>query len=105
MYLKAHYDKDGKRRQNVKSLCHRARLDGAFLAAAGEAGVEVIEVIPAQRLNAVGLPGNLDRESAKAQCLFVVNAMFGMNLSSHDAADAVAIGLAAWGKMKHDSRS
>jgi Holliday junction resolvasome RuvABC endonuclease subunit len=94
-YLATYHDRQGRERHNVESFRQQCRLDGVYILAAGELEVEVVEVIPAQRLTALGLPGNLCREAAKAQTLLCVNAIYGLDLDDHNAADAVAVGVAA----------
>jgi hypothetical protein len=94
-YLATYFDRHGRKHQNVKAFRQQCQLGGAYLLAAGGLEVEVMEVIPAQRLTALGLPGNLPRVAAKAQTLLCVNAIYDLALTDHNVADAVAVGVAA----------
>ena len=64
----------------------------------------MIEVIPAERLTWLGLPANLPRKMAKEQVTHLVNVRYGLELTpkDHDAADAVAVALAGYCKIRRE---
>ena len=86
--------------KNAATTAKLAQVAGALKFVAMSHGLEVVEVAPGQRLTALGLPWMMKRAAAKAQVLALVNARFGLELTAaeHDAADALAIGLAAVAK-------
>lgn len=63
-----------------------------------------VEILPGQRLTALGLPPRMRRDNAKSAVLRIVNALYGLRLTEadHDAADAVAIAVAAANKLKEE---
>jgi len=88
--------------RNVKTTVRLAQMVGALRLAAFPYARAVVEIMPGSRLLALGLRINMKRAEAKKQVVRLVNAMFSLELTAkdHDAADAVAVGLAALKKMK-----
>ena len=87
--------------KNAATTAKLAQHAGALKYVAMAHGLDIIEIAPGQRLTALGLPWMMARDAAKAQVLALVNARFGLALTAdeHDAADALAVGLAAVAKM------
>ena len=86
--------------KNAATTTKLAQHAGALKYVAMSHGLDIIEIAPGQRLTALGLPWMMARDAAKAQVLALVNARFGLELGAdeHDAADALAVGLAAVAK-------
>ena len=86
--------------KNAATTAKLAQHAGALKFVAMARGLDIIEIAPGQRLTALGLPWMMGRDAAKAQVLARVNARFGLALTAdeHDAADALAVGLAAVAK-------
>lgn len=84
---------------NARTMHVLSSLGAAFRVSATLAGLEVVEVAPAARCTALGLPGN----ASKCQVLYTVNAVYGLNLSDHNEADAVAIAAAAALRLRLDA--
>ena len=81
---------------NARTLAVLAGLGAAFRLAATLAGMRVVEITPAGRCTGIGLAGN----ASKSQVLYTVNAIYGLNLTDHNEADAVAIAAAAAVKLR-----
>lgn len=88
--------------KNVKTLRTLAQLTGALRVATYSWMDETIEVLPAERKTALGLPANMKAKPAKTHILRIVNAMFDLDLTAdqHDIADAVAVAVAAQKKLR-----
>lgn len=99
-YLSQHRDKRGQVRRNVLAFRVQCEIIGAFKAAAERLEVPVIEIVPAQRLTAIGLAGNLRRDVAKARVMARIRELYGIEAATHDEADAVAIGVAASARLQ-----
>lgn len=89
---------------NVKTTLKLAYMDGALISVATRHVSNVFEIIPGERLVALGLPARTPREFAKTQVTQYANAIFNLSITEdeHDAADAIAVGLAAFRKMLKD---
>ena len=83
---------------NANTLFKLASLGAVYRLAATRAGLPVVEVPPAKRCLAVGMPGN----ASKAQMLYTVNAVYGLTLTDHNIADSVAIAAAAALQIRTD---
>jgi len=75
---------------NAQTMFTLASLGAVYRLAATRAGLPVIEIPPAKRCVAVGLAGN----ASKDQVRYTVNAVYGLDLTDHNMADAVAIAAA-----------
>ena len=86
--------------KNAATTAKLAQVAGALKFVAMNHGLDVIEIAQGQRKTVLDLPLTLDSESSKIQVTALVNARFGLELTAaeHDAADALAIGLAAVAK-------
>ena len=91
--------------RNVKTTITLAQLVGVLRTAAFNWMDTIIEVIPAERLTWLGLPGNLPRKMAKEQVTRLINWRYSLDLKpeDHDAADAVAVALAGWCKLRTET--
>lgn len=91
-------------KQNVHTLKVLAQVVGAIRCTIYPWAYEVLEIIPSQRLLALGLPARMKRADAKAAVLRNVNQIYGLELSSkeHDTADAIAVGRAGLLKAAED---
>ena len=80
--------------RNVRTVKVLAQIVGAIRLTVFPWVTQVIEVLPANRLTALGLPGNMKRDPAKAAVRRNVNAIYGLELTGkqHDIADAIAVG-------------
>jgi Holliday junction resolvasome RuvABC endonuclease subunit len=85
--------------RNAKTTIMLAQLVGVIRYVARNHG-PFIEVLPSERLLALGLPIHLPRKVAKAAVMRLVNAEFGLSISSDHESDAIAVGLAALRKLK-----
>jgi Holliday junction resolvasome RuvABC endonuclease subunit len=85
-----------QRKQNVKTLIALASMLGAIRAGARWYFSQTIEILPAERLGALGLPAFMKRKPAKEAVIRNVNMIYGLDLTAkeHDAADAIAVGRA-----------
>ena len=92
--------------KNAKTLRDLAQLCGALRVGLSW-HCRTIDVLPTERLSALGLPIRLRRNEAKARVLSLVNAMFELELTTkdHDIADAIAVGVAAQKKLKLEAWS
>ena len=90
--------------RNVATTIKLAQMVGALRCAAFYWLETVIEVIPAERLTALGLPARMKREDAKEQVTRLVNWRYSLDLKpeDHDAADAVAVALAGYCKIRRE---
>jgi len=91
--------------KNKRTPIMLAQVAGALKYVAMAHGLDIIEIAQGQRKTVLGLPLTLDSKSSKIQVTALVNARFGLELGAdeHDAADALAVGLAAvnlmgWGE-------
>lgn len=75
---------------NANTLATLAALGAVYRLAATRAGLRVIEVPPAKRCLAVGMPGNAD----KPQVCAAVNAIYSLDLTDYNISDAVAVAAA-----------
>ena len=76
---------------NAQTMFTLASLGAAYRLAATRAGLRVIEVPPAKRCTAVGMPGN----ASKAQLLYTINAIYHLHLTDRNIGDSIAIAAAA----------
>jgi Holliday junction resolvasome RuvABC endonuclease subunit len=60
----------------------------------------IIEVLPSERLSALGLPIRMTRDAAKAAVIMLVQQIYGITVANDDEADAIAVGEAAIKKMR-----
>ena len=86
---------------NARTLTVLASLGAAFRLAAVMVDLPVVEVQPAKRGPALGLAGNATKE----QILYVVNAVYNLNLTDHNESDAVAVAAAAALKLRTDAHA
>ena len=86
--------------KNAATTAKLAQVAGALKYVAMAHGLDIIEIAQGQRKTVLGLPLTLDSKSSKIQVTALVNARFGLALTAdeHDAADALAVGLAAVAK-------
>lgn len=88
--------------RNVKTLRTLAQLAGVLRLAASEWSETIIEILPAERRLALGVPIKLTGMPAKQQIRRLVNATYGLDLKpdQHDISDAVAVAVAAARKLR-----
>jgi Holliday junction resolvasome RuvABC endonuclease subunit len=88
--------------KNVKTLRTLAQLAGVLRLAAADWSERTIEILPAERRLALGIPINMKGAEAKQHILRNVNALFDLGLTpeQHDIADAVAVAMAARKKIR-----
>lgn len=91
--------------RNPATTIKLAQLVGVLRVAAFDDVERTIEINPGGRLAALGLPVNLKRAVAKEKVLDTVNMMFSLELKrkDDDIADAIAIGVAASGKLRMEA--
>ena len=88
--------------RNPATTIKLAQMVGVLRVAAFQWVEQTIEINPGGRLSALGLPVNLKRAVAKERVIANVNSLYGLELKpkDEDAADAIAVGLAASNKLK-----
>ena len=84
---------------NAQTLITLAQVGAAYRLAIAQRGIPVVEVAPAQRCAALGIPGNAD----KSQVLAAVNMIYRLQVKNYDQADAIAVA-AAGAKIHHETR-
>lgn len=90
--------------RNIQTTIRLANISGALRVAIGNRVSNVVEINPGERLATVGLSIRTARKQAKEHVIRIVNASYNLHLESgdHDAADAIAIGCAAFRRMLRD---
>jgi len=87
--------------RNVKTLRTLAQFAGVLRLAARPWAEQTIEILPAERRLALGVPIAMSGARAKAHIRRLVNAIYGLELKAdqHDIADAIAVAVAAQKRM------
>lgn len=83
---------------NVQTTLRLAEVGAVVRLAAHRAGAVVVDVSPAERCKALSLPVT----AGKGDVMRAVNAIYGVELMDHNAADAVAIAAAGAGIYRRD---
>jgi len=86
--------------KNAKTAIQLAQLVGAIRFASLNHGCEFIEVLPSERLTACGIPILTRSKPAKEAVKRTVSAIYGIEVTTTHAADAIAVGMAALNKLK-----
>ena len=91
--------------RNVKTVIRLAQVVGVLRYAGLCWASRTVEVLPSERCLAFGLAANTKRNHAKRMLVSLVNARFGLDLSpkEHDAADAIAVAVAADLKLRREA--
>lgn len=92
--------------RNPATTIKLAYLGGVLRLAAWVHTDRTIPILPQERLTALGLPARMKRKTSKAAVLRIVNQLYpGLDITSDDEADAIAVAVAAAKKLRIEELS